>query len=100
LLRLLAMEQSMVSQQRPVAVVAQVVSDPSVMSGKPVVRGTRIPADTVLAYLRAGHSPLEIFEDYPTLPVDGIVAVIAWAEATYGPDWNLKSDAPGQEVER
>jgi uncharacterized protein (DUF433 family) len=90
----------MVAQKRPVAVGAQVVSDPSVMSGKPVVRGTRIPADTVLAYLRAGHSHEEIFEDYPTLPVDGIEAVIAWAEATYGSAWNMKPDDPGPDVER
>jgi uncharacterized protein (DUF433 family) len=68
-------------------VAAEVVSDPSVMSGDPVVRGTRVPAETILSYLRAGHSPQEIFQDYPSLPVDGINAVIRWAEATYGADW-------------
>ena len=69
---------------------AEVVRDPSVMGGHPVVRGTRILADTILIYLREGHSPREIFEDYPTLPVDGIEAVKAWAEVTYGPDWKTK----------
>lgn len=69
------------------AIAAEVVSDPSVMSGDPVVRGTRVPAETILSYLRAGHSRLEIFQDYPSLPVDGIDAVIRWAEATYGADW-------------
>jgi uncharacterized protein (DUF433 family) len=43
--------------------------------------------------LRAGHSPQEIFEDYPSLPVDGIDAVIAWAEVTYGPDWKQMPEA-------
>jgi uncharacterized protein (DUF433 family) len=90
----------MVAQKRPVAVRAEIVSDPSVMSGEPVVRGTRVPAETILAYLRGGHSHEEIFEDYPSLPVDGIDAVIAWAEATYGPDWKLISEAPGPGVER
>jgi uncharacterized protein (DUF433 family) len=66
---------------------AQVVSDRSVMGGAPVVRGTRVPAETILAYLRAGRSSEEIFEDYPSLPVDGIEAVIAWAETNIGPDW-------------
>ena len=42
---------------------AEVVRDPSVMGGHPVVRGTRILADTILIYLREGHSPREIFED-------------------------------------
>ena len=78
------------------AIRAEVVSDPSVMSGDPVVRGTRVPAETIMAYLRAGHSPEEIFQDYPSLPVDGIEAVIRWAETTYGPQWRsieLPADA-------
>lgn len=57
------------------------------MDGVPIVSGTRVPAATVLAYLRAGHTHRDIFEDYPSLPVDGITAVIRWAELTYGPGW-------------
>ncbi|PSJ60502.1 hypothetical protein C7I84_11005 [Mesorhizobium ephedrae] len=57
------------------------------MSNEPVVRGTRVPAMTVVAYLRAGRSSREIFEDYPTLPIGSIEAVAAWAEEELGPDW-------------
>jgi uncharacterized protein (DUF433 family) len=57
---------------------AQVVSDPNILGGTPVVRGTRVPAETILAYLRAGYPRREIFTDYPTLPPDGIDAVIRW----------------------
>ncbi|MGJ3265343.1 MAG: DUF433 domain-containing protein [Salinarimonas sp.] len=77
----------MVALRKTPAVRAEVVSDPSVMSGEPVVRGTRIPADTIVAYLRAGRSAREVFEDYPTLPIDGIAAVEQWAELRYGPAW-------------
>jgi uncharacterized protein (DUF433 family) len=56
------------------------------------VKGTRILAETILGYLRAGHSPQAIFQDYPSLPVDGIDAVARWAEKTYGTDW--KSAVP------
>ncbi len=85
----------MALRKRPI-VPAEIVSDPSVMSGAPVVRGTRVQAETILTYLRAGHSNREIFEDYPSLPIDGINAVIAWAEATYGPDCKeKKADATG-----
>lgn len=73
--------------QKAPPVKADVISDPSVMSGEPVVRGTRVPARTIVAYLRGGYSTQDIFEDYPSLPVDGIDAVIRWAEATYGSDW-------------
>jgi uncharacterized protein (DUF433 family) len=33
----------------------EVVSDPSVMSGEPVVRGTRVPAQTIVAC--GGYDP-------------------------------------------
>lgn len=66
---------------------AEIVRDPTVMSGDPVVRGTRVPANTIIAYLRSGYSHQDIFEDYPSLPVDGIDAVVAWAREEYGEDW-------------
>ena len=78
--------------QKAPSVKAEVVSDPSIMSGEPVVRGTRVPAETIIAYLRGGYTAQEIFEDYPSLPVDGIDAVVRWAEAKYGADW--KSGTP------
>lgn len=67
---------------------AEIISDPSVMDGVPVVKGTRIPAETIIDCLRAGASRREIFEDYPSLPVDGIDAVIQWAQETYGRGWS------------
>ncbi|HZC96728.1 MAG TPA: DUF433 domain-containing protein [Bradyrhizobium sp.] len=84
--------------QKAPAVKAEVVSDPSIMSGDPVVKGTRVPAETIVAYLRGGHTVREIFEDYPSLPVDGIDAVIRWAETTYGADW--KSAGPADALTR
>lgn len=72
----------------------EVVTDPAIMSGDPVVIGTRILAETILSYLRAGTSPEEIFRDYPSLPVDGIDAVARWAEVTYGPDWKSPGMPP------
>jgi uncharacterized protein (DUF433 family) len=76
-----------VALRKPPAVPAEIVEDPTVMGGDPVVRGTRIPAKTILAYLRDGSTNQEIFEDYPSLPIDGIDAVVRWAERQFGPDW-------------
>ncbi len=72
---------------------SEVVADPTVMSGEPVVRGTRILAETIVSYLGSGYSAQEIFQDYPSLPVDGIEAVERWAQTTYGSDWKT-ADAP------
>jgi uncharacterized protein (DUF433 family)/Uma2 family endonuclease len=67
----------------------EVIRDQATMNGEPTVSGTRIPAATILSYVRHGFSPEEIFRDYPSLPVDGIDAVARWAEATYGADWSM-----------
>lgn len=56
--------------------------------------GTRILASTVLSYLQHGSSAEDIFRDYPSLPVDGVDAVIRWAEATYGVDWKFHGMPP------
>lgn len=77
----------MVALQRNPTHRSQVIRDASVMSGDPVVRGTRVPAMTIVAYLQAGRSSREIFQDYPTLPIDGIDAVIAWADKELGKGW-------------
>lgn len=77
----------MLTRVRSSRIPSQIVCDPSVMGGRPVVRGTRIPAEIIVAYLRAGRRAQEIFADYPSLPIDGIDAVIAWANDTLGPDW-------------
>ncbi len=38
--------------------------DPSVRFGKPVIRGTRVPVDTVVARVASGMSIQDIAEEY------------------------------------
>lgn len=65
----------------------RVVSDAGILGGMPVVLGTRVPAATLVAYLRSGYSEADITEDYPTLPAAWAAAVQNWATCEYGPDW-------------
>jgi uncharacterized protein (DUF433 family) len=58
-----------------------VVSNEAILGGVPVVKGTRIPADTVLAEVRTGKSRFDIFRSYPSLPADGIDVCLAWEKA-------------------
>ena len=58
---------------------AEVVSDPEILGGMPCVRGTRVPAETILAYIRGGATLADILNDYPSLPNDGVEAVKRWA---------------------
>jgi uncharacterized protein (DUF433 family) len=53
--------------------------NPEIMGGKPVIRGTRVPVETVLRKLGAGMTPEEIVSDHPRLTVDDIRAAQAFA---------------------
>lgn len=61
---------------------ASVVSDPQILGGMPVVSGTRVPAETILAYIRKGADVEEIVGDYPYLPLGAREAVEFWARET------------------
>lgn len=54
-------------------------SDPSVRSGKPSVRDTRVTVSDVLEYLAGGMSEDEILADFPYLTRDDIRACLAFA---------------------
>jgi len=45
----------------------QIVFDPTVCHGKPVVRGTRVLVANVVGAVASGQSVPEILEDYPSL---------------------------------
>jgi len=53
--------------------------DPTVMVGKPVIRGTRIAVDLILREISAGLSFAEIIDAYPRLTLADIQAALAYA---------------------
>jgi uncharacterized protein (DUF433 family) len=59
----------------------RIMTDPAIMVGKPVVRGTRIPVATVLRALSHNPDLTELFADYPRLTLDDVRACLAYAEA-------------------
>jgi uncharacterized protein (DUF433 family) len=58
---------------------AQIVSDPAVMMGKPVVAGTRITVELILESLAAGEPVEQILEAHPRLTRAAIQAALAFA---------------------
>ena len=56
-----------------------VVSNPSVMMGKPVIAGTRITVELVLDKLAAGETVEQILDAHPRLTREGIQAALAFA---------------------
>jgi uncharacterized protein (DUF433 family) len=58
--------------------------DPKVMTGKPVIRGTRIPVELVVRMLAQGISEPEILREYPRLKSEDIRAALAAPEVPKG----------------
>ena len=58
---------------------SRITIDPDICHGKPVVRGLRYPAETVLELLSSGMTNAEILMDYPDLELDDIRAVLLYA---------------------
>lgn len=54
-------------------------SDPEVLLGKPVVKGTRLSVEFLLGLLAAGWTQEQILENYPTLSSESLRAVLAFA---------------------
>jgi uncharacterized protein (DUF433 family) len=56
-----------------------IISDPKIMVGKPVIKGTRITVELILNKLAAGQTVEQILEDYPHLTREGIRAALEFA---------------------
>lgn len=56
-----------------------VESIPGKMSGRPVLRGTRVPADAILGNFEAGSPIEEIAENYPGVAEADIRALLSFA---------------------
>jgi uncharacterized protein (DUF433 family) len=56
----------------------RIVSDPRILSGKPVIRGTRISVAIIIDRLWNGVSETEIVEDYPSLSLEDVQAALAF----------------------
>ncbi|MCK4859516.1 MAG: DUF433 domain-containing protein [Candidatus Omnitrophica bacterium] len=53
-------------------------SDPEVLVGKPVIKGTRISVEFILGLFAKGWTEQQIFENYPTLTAESLQAIFAF----------------------
>jgi uncharacterized protein (DUF433 family) len=57
----------------------QITADPGILSGKPIIRGTRISVELVLECLSRGWTIDDILTQYPHLTREGIIACVDYA---------------------
>jgi uncharacterized protein (DUF433 family) len=58
---------------------ARIVLDAAVLTGKPVIRGTRLSVDFVIGLMADGWSEADILRNYPGLTREDLAACLAYA---------------------
>ena len=56
--------------------ISEIVSDPEVLSGAPVFKGTRVPIQNLIDYLNAGKTIDEFLDGFPSVNRVQVVHVL------------------------
>lgn len=56
-----------------------IISNPAILGGKPVVRGSRISVQLILEWIASGASIQDIIKKYPHLTEEGVREAILYA---------------------
>ena len=62
----------------PMGIAPRIVVDPNVRFGKPVIKGTRVPAELVVAKLAGGMTTQEVAEEYG-INLEDVRAALSYA---------------------
>ena len=54
-----------------------IISDPSIMMGKPIISGTRITVESIIEKLAEGETPEQILEADPRLTKEAVQAALS-----------------------
>jgi uncharacterized protein (DUF433 family) len=71
----------------------RIVADPSILVGKPTIKGTRITVEAILQRLASNPDPGALLADFPELTMDDLKAALAYVQA-------VLRDAQAQEAAR
>ena len=56
-----------------------IISDPSIMMGKPIISGTRITVESIIEKLAEGETAEQILEAHPRLTKEAVQAALSFA---------------------
>jgi len=73
----------------------QITSDPAILGGKPVIRGTRISVEMILEWIASGATRDEILRRHPHLSAAGVDQALAYAAAAMRHDVLLTEEVAG-----
>ena len=64
-------------------------TNPNILYGKPVIKGTRIPVELVLDKMSNGQKFQDIIQNYPDLKEDDLYACLAYATSLIRNEVNI-----------
>ena len=70
----------------------RVVSDPAILGGKPVIRGTRISVEMILEWMASGANRDDIIKRYPHLALEDVEQALAFAASSFKNDVVLSAE--------
>jgi uncharacterized protein (DUF433 family) len=60
----------------------RITSDPAILGGKPIIRGTRISVEIILEWMASGATRDDIVRKYPHLKAGDVEQALAYAAAS------------------
>ena len=57
----------------------RIVLDPTILAGKPVIRGTRLSVEFIIGLMADGWNEADILRNYPGLTHEDVAACLAYA---------------------
>ena len=61
---------------------SRIALDPKILTGKPVVRGTRLSVEFIIGLMAEGWSEADVLANYPGITHEDIIACLAYARDT------------------
>lgn len=71
---------------------ARIVSNPAILGGKPVIKGTRISVELILEWMASGASRDEIVARHPHLSAEDVEQALAFAASSFKNDVLLTAE--------
>jgi uncharacterized protein (DUF433 family) len=62
----------------------RIVVDPTILTGKPCVKGTRLSVEFLLGQMAQGWGEAELLRNYPGLTHEDVLACLAYASEVVG----------------
>ena len=72
--------------------VDRITSDPQILGGKPIVRGTRISVEMILEWVASGATRDDIVRRHPHLSADDVAQALVYAAAALRNDVVLTAE--------